>query len=213
MKLATIIVTRSRSCHVKTLHSILRINLKCLETRSEQKIFFVNDDSFDKADTIENCMKEYDRILFVDFGIQLDDESISHVFGDMEGVGVLVFPAVTEGIDWDMFKDKVKSESKEPVAQMGLYFDTDVSKEITPDIYSVKSTKARCWILNCKNVCRQIKDKKTGKIKVYPKMSAMFDKFQQHGVKINAFVGAKLTATYGHECVCNILHTAGVSTT
>ena len=48
MKLATVIVTRSKSCHVKTLHTILKLNIKCIETRSEQKIFFVNDDPYEK---------------------------------------------------------------------------------------------------------------------------------------------------------------------
>ena len=213
MKLATVIVTRSKSCHVKTLHTILRLNIRCLENRWEQKIFFVNDDPFEKAEMIQSCMKDYDRVLFVDFGIQMDDASIAHIFSPMDGVGVLVYPGVTEGIDWEMFKDKIKSESNEPIAQMGLYFDTDVSKEISDDIYQVKATKARCWIMNSKNVAKTIKDKKTGSYKIYPKMDSMFEKFKQHGVKINAFVGAKLTATYGHECIANILNTAGVQAT
>lgn len=213
MKLASIIVTRSKSCHVKTLHTILRLNIRCLENRWEHKIHFVNDDPFEKADMIESCMKDYERVLFVDFGIQMDDASIHHIFDNMDGLGVLVYPAVTEGIDWDMFKDKIRSDSKEPIAQMGLYFDTDVSKEISDDIYQVKDTRARCWVMNTKNVAKTIKDKKTGKYKIYARMESMFDKFKQHGVKINAFVGAKLTATYGHECISNILHTAGVQAT
>ncbi|QIG59974.1 hypothetical protein [Dishui Lake phycodnavirus 4] len=213
MKLASIIVTRSKSCHVKTLHTILRLNIRCLENRWEHKIHFVNDDPFQKAEMIEGCMKDYDRIVFIDFGIQMDDESIQHIFNDMEGSGVLVYPGVTEGIDWDMFKDKVRNDSSEPIAQMGLYFDTDVYKEISNDIYSVKTTRARCWVMNTKNVAKAIKDKKTGKYKIYAKMETMFDKFKQDGVKINAFVGAKLTATYNHECIANILHTAGVQAT
>lgn len=31
MKFASIIVTRNKSCHVKTLHTILRFNLMCLQ--------------------------------------------------------------------------------------------------------------------------------------------------------------------------------------
>jgi len=213
MKLATVIVTRSKSCHIKTLHTILRVNIRCLENKCEQKIFFVNDDPFEKAEMIEGCMKDYDRILFVDFGIQMDDNSINQIFKNMDGLGVLVYPGVTEGIDWEMFKEKIRSDSKEPIAQMGLYFDTDVGKQIDEDNYIVKTTKSRCWVMNCKNVSKTIKDKKTGKYKIYPRMETMFDKFKQHGVKINAFVDAKLTMTYGHECIANILHTAGVKAT
>lgn len=109
-----------------------------------------------------------------------------------------------------MFKEKVKSDSQEPVAQMGLFFDTDVSREVSEDVYTVKSTEARCWVINCKNLTKSIRDKKTGKYKISPRMSTMFDKFFQYGAKIHAFTAAKLTMTYGHECLANILQTAGV---
>ena len=212
MKLATVIVTRSKSCHVKTLHTILKLNIKCIETRSEQKIFFVNDDPYEKAEMIESCLKDYDRLLFIDFGIQMDDASIAQVIEKMDGLGVLVFPGVKEGIDWEMFKEKIKNGSDEAIAQMGLFFDTDVSKKITDDMYSVKTTEAKCWVANSKNLIKTIRDKNSGKFKISPRMGSMFEKFKQHGVKINAYVAAKLTMTYTHECICNILHTAGVKT-
>ena len=75
MKLATIIVTRSKSCHVKTLHTILQLNIKCIQKGWEQRILFVNDDPYEKADMIEKSLKEYDRTLFIDFGIQSDTTS------------------------------------------------------------------------------------------------------------------------------------------
>ena len=210
MKLATIIVTRSKSCHVKTLHTILQLNIKCIQKNWEQRILFVNDDPYEKADMIEKTLKEYDRTLFVDFGIQMDHASLDKVLDKMEGVGVMVFPGIKEGIDWDMFKEKIKSDSQEPVAQMGLFFDTDVSREISEDVYTVKNTEARCWVINCKNLTKSIRDKKTGNYKISPRMSTMFEKFSQCGTKIHAFVAAKLTMTYGHECLANILQTAGV---
>ena len=50
MNLATIIVTRSKSCHVKTLHAVLRLNMRCLQKSIDNQIVYVNDNPFDKAD-------------------------------------------------------------------------------------------------------------------------------------------------------------------
>lgn len=168
---------------------------------------YVNDDPYEKAETVQQYMKSHDRIIFVDFGIGIDDLSLDQCFETHEGVGCLVFPAVKEGIDWEMFKTKVKDGSSEPVEQMGLYFDTNVGKKISDDIYNVTSTEARAWVMNTKNVVKNIKDKKTGNWKIYPKM---FDKFREQHVRIYAFTAAKLTMTYTHECVSNILNAAGV---
>ena len=107
-----------------------------------------------------------------------------------------------------MFKRKVKDEEiTEPVNQIGLNFDTDVNKKISENIYSVSSTSAKCWVMFTKNIIKQIKDKKTGSIKIGAKM---FEKFKEQGVKIHAFTASKLTMTYTHECISNILSAAGV---
>lgn len=207
MKLVTILVTRSKSCHVKTLHTVLRFNVKCLQKSINNQIVYVNDDPFEKADVIEKCMKTHDRIIFIDFGIGLDDESIEQCFEKHENVGCLVFPGVKEGIDWEMFKQKVRDGVSEPVAQMGLHFDTDVGKAASKNIYKVVSTDAKAWVMNTKNVIKDIKDKKSGSWKINPKM---FQKFKDQNVRLYAFTAAKLTMTYPHECVSNILNAAGV---
>lgn len=207
MNLVTILVTRSKACHVKTLHTVLRMNIKCLQKSVNNQIVYVNDDPYEKAELIQKLMKTHDRIIFIDFGIGMDDGSIHQCLEPHENVGCLVFPGVKEGIDWELFKDKVKSESSEPVSQMGLHFDTDVSKAASKDIYKVVSTEAKAWMMNTKNVIKSIKDKKTGNWKIWPKM---FEKFQEQGVRLYAFTAAKLTMTYAHECVSNILNAAGV---
>jgi hypothetical protein len=207
MNLVTIIVTRSKSCSVKTLHSILKLNIHCIQKNINNQIVYVNDDPFEKAEMIQNQMKKCDRIVFIDFGIGVDNESLLQCFEAHEGVGCLVFPGVLEGVDWDMFKSKVKSDSAEPVNQMGLHFDTSVGKKISDDIYQVSQTTAKCWMMNTKNVIKHIKDKKTGGWKISPKM---FEKFKERGVKVNAFSASKLTLTYTHECISNILNAAGV---
>lgn len=206
MKICTIVVTRSKSCHVKTLHVILRLNVACIQKGFDNEITYVNDDPYEKAELIQKYAKTHDRIFFVDFGVGADDQTLAQVMDKHEGIGCLVFPGVVEGVDWGMFKNKVRSDSSEPVQQMGLHFDTEVGKKISDNMYTVTSTQARCWIMNTKNVIRQIKDKK-GNWKIYPKM---FEKFKEQGVKICAFTAAKLTMTYTHECISNILNAAGV---
>ena len=207
MNLATIIVTRSKSCHVKTLHGVLRLNIKCLQKGLNNQIVYVNDDPFEKADVIQKCMKTHDRIVFIDFGIGVDNESIDQCFEKHEGVGCLVFPGVVEGVDWDMFKKKIKEKSTEPVSQMGLNFDTELGMKISDTISRVSSTNARAWMMNTKNVIKAIKEKKTGSWSIHP---IMFEKFKEKNVRIYAFTAAKLIMTYTHECVSNILNAAGV---
>ena len=205
MKLATILVTRSKSCHVKTLHTVLRINIKCIQKSIDNEITYVDDEPFQKADMVQKYMKTHDRIIFIDFGISMDDATIAQCFEPHEHVGCLVFPGVKEGVDWELFKSKVKSESTEPIEQMGLTFDTEIGMKISNDIYRVKSTEAKAWMMNTKNVMKTLK--KSGGVKVYAKM---FEKFLEQDVRIYAFTASKLTMTYTHECVSNILNAAGV---
>ena len=211
MKIATILVTRAKSCHVKTLHTILRFNLKCMQRgNTENEVVFVDDEPFEKAETIYKYLKTHERIFFIDFGIQVDDVSLDKVFDKHENIGCLVFPGVTEGIDWGMFKEKVKNNVNEPVEQIGLHFDTSVTNKISENIYMVKETSAKSWVMMNKNITKNLKDKKNGAFKIHPRMSTMFKKLQEGGVKIHAYTAAKLTMTYSHECISNILNAAGV---
>lgn len=211
MKLATIVVTRSKACHVKTMHTVLRLNINCIQLGNVQnEVVYVNDDPYDKSELIRKYIKTVDRILFIDFGISMDDGSIQQVFKPHEGCGCLVFPGVKEGIDWEQFKRKVNEGSLEPASQIGLHFDTEVSTKITDDIYKVESSEARCWLMMCKNTMKFIRDKRTNDMRIPPRMSQMFAKFKEMGVKIHAYTESKLTMTYAHECISNLLNAAGV---
>lgn len=214
MKVATIIVTRSHACHVKTLHTILRFNIACLHNGQVQnEVSFVNDDPYEKSEAIHKFMKTHDRIFFVDFGIHVDDASLNTVLAKNEGYGAVVFPGVKEGIDWDMFKKKVREKSTEPIEQMGLAFDTEVLTKVAEDIYTVKTSGAKSWVLMTKPVLRSIRDKRTGTYKIHPKLDVMFAKFKEHGVRVVAFTAAKLVNTYTHECIGNIVNSSGVKAT
>ena len=206
MKIITLITTRSKSCAVKTLHTILKLNIYCIQNSYQNEIIYVNDDPFDKIDAIHKCLPRCDRLFFIDFGVNVDEESVKQIFEKHEGIGVLVFPGVKEGIDWGLFKHKVMEGSTEPTSQMGLNFDTEVGNKISKDIYSVTSTQAKSWVMFSKNIMKNTKDKK-GKWGLNVKM---FEKLKEQGVKIYAFTAAKLTMTYSHECISNILNAAGI---
>ena len=128
---------------MKTLHTVLRLNLHCIQRRDTQnEVVYVNDDPYDKSASIQKYMKSADRILFIDFGVSLDEGSIGQVLADHNGIGCVVFPGVTEGIDWDLFKTKVKEGSTEPVEQMGLHFDTKVGKKVGDDVSLIRRVHA-----------------------------------------------------------------------
>ncbi len=204
MKFITLLISRSKACHVKTLHTVMKFNIKCVQHGCSNEIMFCNDDPFLKAETIQKLMKNYDRIFYIDFGINLDGDSMEQLFEPMEGCGVLVFPAAREGIDWSMFKQKVLAESNEPVHQMGLHFDTEVGQKIKGDVYQVTSTRSRCWVMNCKTIKKKLGDTK---IANYEKM---FEKIKTYGIKVHALTSANVIATYAHECISNIMNAAGV---
>lgn len=213
MRIATIVVSRSRSCHVKALHTVLRFNIKCMQSGIQNEVFFVNDDTFKKSEMIQTCMGTHDRVFFIDFGVGLDDQTLAKVVDPNIHGDVMVFPGAKEGINWDMFKQKVNDESTEPVEQMGLEFDTNVGSCIDGDIYKVDTTEAKTWVLASKPVLKKMRDKRTGKYKIPPKFDVMFEKFKEFGVKISAYVGAQVTNTYTHECFGNILNSSGVKST
>ena len=205
MKVTTIVVARSKACSVKTLHSILRLNVMCIQNGFQNNIVYVNDDPYEKTEMIQSHMKTTDRIIFIDFGVGLDDGSIKQCLEPHESVGCLVFPGVEEGVDWGLFKEGIQKDSKEPVEQMGLHFDTKIHNKISEDIYSVISTNAKAWIMNTKNVIKsqsKYKDKKLS--------NKLFDKLKQQDVRIYAYTASKLTITYSHECMSSIVNAAGV---
>lgn len=203
MKLVTIAVTRSKSCHVKTLHTILKLNILCVQNSVDHQILYCPDDPFEKVSIVERCMKTYDRIFFIDFGIGVDEKSLHKCLEINDSAGLVVFPGVKEGINWQQFKDKVRSDSTEPTSQMGLEFDTVLGKKTAPQFYHVRDTDAKVWMMVPRTVVKQVKKK----IKLRP---LMFEYLKEQGVKIYAYSGAKLIQTYTHECVSNILNAASV---
>ena len=200
-------MTRSRSCHVKTMHALLRLNLKCIEKQVQHEITYVNDDSIEKIEMIIKKVKGvYDKILFLDFGIFIDEHTLDQVF---EKHQCAVFPVAKPGINWDMFKDKVMNGSTEPTSQMGLEFDTDIGKKVSDGIYRVTKTTPKTWCMDLKCVQKALKGKKGEGISVPRDIDALFERLVQR-VNVVAYTKAKTTVSYPHECISNILEAAGV---
>ena len=212
MNLTTIVVTRNKACHVKTLHTLLRLNLICMHHNHHHNINFVNDDPFERMAAILKHLKTCDRILFIDYSIFIDHPTCDKIFTKFEGYGCMVFPCVKEGVDWGAFSRKIAKPTCEPIEQLALEFDTVLGPKISESLYKVTSTNPKCWILDCKTAVKALRDRKGEGIKIPARNTDMFDKMMEQGLKIYAWTACRLTVTYPHECLSNILESAGVKT-
>jgi hypothetical protein len=214
MHVIAIVVTRSVSIAVKTLHSLLNLNRLCALKQLTLEIAFVNDDAFERKDIMLKKAKSCDRLIWINYSVHVDSDSMEKMLDKfVQGYHCIVLPCVTPGIDWDMFKSKVRSGSTEPLYQMGLNFDTEVGKSIGEKLHVVTSTTPQAWAIDTKQVLKAIKGNKGEGISISANVSEMFKTFIDRGVKVYAFTAANLVVTYPHECIGNLLSAAGVETT
>jgi len=224
MKYSTIIVTRNKACHVRTLHTVLNLNTGCIQNNYKNNICHVNDDpeSISRAITAE--MKTSDRLLFIDYSISMDTDSIRKCLAPkFEGYDALVFPCVVEGVNWDRFSALVKENQygDEPVDQLGLDFDTEVSgRKLADDVYRVETTNPRCWVLDCAAVKKCVnkepsKKKKSAGAFTKPKLSGygkeLFELFKDKNVRVCAYTAARLITVFTHECIGNIPNSMNIT--
>ena len=203
MQITTIIVTRNKSASVKTLHTLLKLNIVCLEQNVHNRIMFTNDDFSSRRATLQKHLKNTDRLLWVDYGIAIDEESLRHVVSrEWQWHGV-VFPCVTEGINWEQFKKNI--DTPEPISQKGLGFDTSVSKKVQGDFYDIEKTNPKCFVIDTKHFLKNMK-----KEKMSHDFGELFSELKTTKFKLVAFTAAKLITTYPHECLGNILGAAGI---
>jgi hypothetical protein len=213
MHVVVVIVTRSVSIAVKTLHSLLAINRTCAEKQVSLEIAFVNDDAFERKEIMLKKAKHCDRLIWINYSVHVDHVSIGKLLEKfIQGYHCMVLPCVTPGIDWDMFKSKVRSGSTEPLNQMGLKFDTEVGKSIGEHMHIVTSTTPQAWAVDTKPLLKLLKGNKGEGIVISANVSEMFKTFIERGVKVYAFTDANLIVTYPHECIGNLLSAAGVET-
>ena len=215
MQIVVFVVTRSASLAVKTLHSLLTLNRVCAQKAHILEIAYVNDDLFDRKNLLLKKLKHCDRVIWVNYSVHIDQTSIEMITDKfINGYSCLVLPCVTPGIDWDMFKRKVKSETVEPLYQMGLNFDTDVGKSIGENLHCVTSTNPQAWAADTKPLLKALKGTgaKGEGINISASVSEMFKTLIERGFKVYAFTAANLIVTYPHECIGHILSSAGVET-
>ena len=197
-------VTKNKSISATTLHTMMNIHMNCMIKGIHLDICFVPD----KAG-LPRLIKTGERIVWLEYGTNLDEGSIQKAIMPFEkNLHVLVFPAVKEGINWDMFARKTKAGSTEPANQRGLEFDTSVGRKLADSLYEVTSTEARVWAMDGKPVDKKLRGEKVP-VKL-PMDESMFRVLQGQGIKIGAVTSATVICHFVHECVGNILETAGV---
>ena len=208
MRLCTIVVTRNKSIHVRTLHTLIQINQSCMQNGVEQEISFVVED--DIMSTLYNKIKTSDRLLFLGYSVHVDHISLTKLMSPFDGYQCLVCPAVKEGVNWEMFKNKILSKSTEPTEQMGLVFDTKLGIKRQDSLYTVRSTTPRVWSIDSKQVYKRLRSKK-GEMSIPMNTNIFFEKLLNSNVKICAYTEAKITIVFAHQCLGNILNAAGVT--
>ena len=201
-------VTRNKSIAVTTLHSLMTLQMHSTHRGVNTEVIFV-----EGLSVLPKYVKTGERIVWFDYGTNLDNDSIPRIFAPMEkDVRVLVFPAVTEGVDWNMFKKKTLDGSKEPIHQRGLNFDTDVSKKITgTDLWDVNNTSARVWVMESNPIHKKLKSlSKNVSCESY---EGLFQQVKSLGIRIAALPSAVVVRHFTHECLGNILESPGVHMT
>jgi len=182
----------------------MNLHAMCMQRGVNLEIHFVEDKS-----NLTKLIKTGERIFWMDYGTNLNTEELHRVIDPFDqGVSVLVFPSVKEGIDWDMFAKKTKEGSTEPAHQRALTFDTEVGKKISEGVYECTKTSARVWVMDSKPVDKKIRG---GKTPINLPLNAMFECLILNGVKVAAATNANIVCHYVHECFGNILEASGVS--
>jgi len=200
-------VTRNKSISATTLHTSMNLHMLCMQRGVHIEIHFVDDKL-----SLPKIIKSGERIFWMDYGTNLNLEELSRVLAPFDqGVHILVFPAVMEGIDWNMFTDKTKAGSTEPASQRGLHFDTEVGRKISDGVYECTKTSARVWAMDSKPVDKKLRGGKTPVSLPLTNDRAMFDSMRAMGLKIAAATNANVVCHYNHECIGNILESSGVS--
>lgn len=193
------LVTKNKALSVTSLHTAMNLNLYCMSKGIHLEINFVSDRS-----SIHKQMKSCDRLIWIDYGTSVDMDIIQRMCGDFpDGYKVLIAPCVLEGVDWAMFKKKTLENSKEPVHQRGLHFDTKIvptDKQIAEFVSS--TTDGRVFVIDTKHVLKKLRDADSQ----YKSMEHL----KKIGVKIGVLRSCSVVCHYVYECVGNIMESSGV---
>lgn len=202
-------VTRNKSMSATTLHTAMNVHMLCMQRGVHLEIHFLEDKS-----SLSKIIKSGERIFWMDYGTNLNTEVLQKVVDPFDkGCQVLVFPSVKEGINWDKFAKKTIEDSKEPVHQRGLEFDTTVGKKLADGLYECDKTSARVWVMDAKTVDKKLRGGKEQIKLPLDSNESMFTTLKNLGIKIGVVSEAAVICHYTHECFGNILEAAGVELT
>lgn len=170
-------------------------------------IQYTSDDLNEKSLALSKSFKNSDRVVYLGYSVSVDNESMDVLIGQYPPTfNGVVLPSVTEGVDWTLFKKKIHDGSNEPSYQMGLNFDTEVDKPIkNTELWSIKKTDPKVWSLDSKQIIKTLRERKGDGFKVPLNHNDIFTK-----IKACAYTKARVTLTYTHECLGNILESSGV---
>ena len=198
--------TRSKALATSALHSLLHMTTVCLSKSIELQYHFAEN----RSSIIPDLLKTGERIVWFDYGLSPNKEIIEKMIQPFEkDVQVLVFPCVTEGVNWEQFRKKTKEGTDEPVHQRGLSFDTSVGRKLAPGLYSCERSAARVLAMDSKPVNKKLRAGKEP-IKLPEDPEAMFARLMQIGVKIGVASEAEILCHFVHECKGNILESSGL---
>lgn len=187
------LVTRNKSICTTTLHSAMTVAMVCMEKSLPLEVqFHVDRSTLSKA--LKNTHEE--KMLWIDYGVSIDKETIERLLFPVEKYKVLVVPCVLEGVDWKKFKETTDG----PVHQRGLHFDTKA-------IVSPKSNVAEfvSSVNDGRIICFDVKHvNKKGGYKSLDHLKTVL------GVKIGVLRSANVTCHYVYECFGNIIESSGV---
>ena len=198
-------VTRNKSIAVTTLHSLMTLGMHAAHRQVHIEYVFT-----EGLDALPKLVKSGERIVWFDYGTNLDAESLPRVFSTMEkDIRVVVFPSVVEGVDWDMFRRKTVAGSTEPIHQRALNFDTDVTKKVAgTDLYDVEQTSARVWVMDSKPIDKKLKS--TQKNLSCDSYEKLFSQLKSLNIRVVALPSATVIRHFTHKCLGNILEMPGV---
>jgi hypothetical protein len=198
-------VTRNKSIAVTTLHSLMTLGMHAAHRQVSIEYVFA-----DGLDALPKLVKTGERIVWFDYGTNLDQDSIPRLLSPTEkDIRVIVFPSVVEGVDWDMFRKKTVEGSKEPIHQRALTFDTDVAKKVVgTDLYDVVKTSARVWVMDSKPIDKKLKSvQKNLSCESY---ESLFAQLKSNNLRVVALPSATVIRHFTHKCLGNILEMPGV---
>jgi hypothetical protein len=153
----------------------------------------------DKLDCIQKILKGCDRLIWLDYGVSVNQTTLDRLIHGESPVQVV--PCVKDDVDWVQFRKKTLANTDEPAHQRALKFDIEATNK---DEYI--SGNARVFSIDSKPVLKKLRGSQTN-------MTTDFATLTKLGVKISVLRSEPVICHYVYECIGNILESSGVQTT